>query len=406
MAILLFIKNIFYGLNVKRYRYGLAFSVLVHVALIFIVQTHPGVDGLIYQGVAQSINESDSFLACGAFSGAYWPPLFCIYLASFYKLFGHTSWLFFLLNILIAVSTAVVSQKYLRRIFGETTSRWAVLLCLNSILIFNFQFYYKYELLTGLLFAVALYFLFKNSQLSWNDLFWSGLFFGLSALATGRVLAMVPAVLIYIVGCHKNRLKPVTKSVFPALLLFLFGIMLAVTPWTIRNYVCFEKLIPITTNSGLNFYTGFNENANGGYLHRHQLPEPFDEWDRNDNGAFYKGGLSFISDNPGRAMLLMLKKVNLIWRVHYLDTALIYPFFYFGIFFLVRLLPASRKPEARMVQYMVLFYSLFHCLFIARYYYIVPILPLVYGVAIAIQRYLGRKIMELLDNQPKVNASQ
>jgi hypothetical protein len=175
--------------------------------------------------------------------------------------------------------------------------------------------------------------------------------------------------------------------------------VLTITPWTIRNYICLDKFIPISANSGLNFYTGFNENAHGSYLHREQLPEPFDRLDRTDNAAFYRGGFEFIKAHPGQAVVLMLKKINLMWRIHYADAVLIYPFFYIGIFLLPRFLPRSNRVTAIGIQLVVLFYTVFHCFFIARYYYILPLLPLVYGIAIACQKYCGYKLLGILENK-------
>lgn len=373
-------------------------SFVAHAAAIFIYNTHVGVDGVIYQGVAEKINQSEDFWACGAFAGAYWPPLFCIYLASFYKIFGHTDRLFFFFNLLIALGTAVTARHFLKYLFDDTVGRWSALLFFNSLMVFYFVFYFKYELLTTLLFCLGLLFLFRNGHRRLRDLFISGLFLGLAALATGRMLAVVPAFLYIII---KGETTVVKRRAFVYATLFLTGIVLAVTPWTIRNYVCLDKFIPISANSGLNFYTGFNENAHGSYLHREQLPQPFDRHERTDNAAFYRGGIEFIKAHPGQAAMLLLKKVNLMWRIHYADSALIYPFFYIGIFLLPRFLPRSRRTKAVGIQLIVLFYTVFHCFFIARYYYILPLLPLVYGVAIACQRHYGSKLLEYFHSKQR-----
>ena len=97
----------------------MAISTVAHVVFVFAYKTHPGIDGLIYQNVAQNINGADNWLACGAFSGAYWPPLFCIYLAAFYKIFGIDSGtIFFLLNIPVLMNLKI--SIHILKVFGKS----------------------------------------------------------------------------------------------------------------------------------------------------------------------------------------------------------------------------------------------------------------------------------------------
>jgi 4-amino-4-deoxy-L-arabinose transferase-like glycosyltransferase len=393
MRFLGYLQIIYHWLTWIRYKYLIIISLLVHIVFIFIYNTHPGIDGVIYQGVADNINASDDFLSCGAFAGAYWPPLFCIYLSLFLKVFGGAEWLFFLFNVLIALGSVVFAQKYLERIFGELISRWACLFCFNSIIIFYFTLYYKYELLTLFLISLCLLYLLRNDTLAKRDIFFAGLFLGLATLATGRVLSLLPGIVCFIYlscrgfGWRRGKLISI----------FILGLILIILPWSIRNYICLDKFIPVTSNSGLNFYTGFNENADGGYLHRNQLPIPFDTIDRTNNSVFYEGGLKFIINNPIRSIVLLLKKINLMWRIHYVDSVFFFPFFYLGIFLLNKLIPGVRYPQIRLVQLMILGYTAFHCFYIARYYYIIPLLPLVFGISISCQHYLAVRLKKRLE---------
>jgi hypothetical protein len=71
---------------------------------------------------------------------------------------------------------------------------------------------------------------------------------------------------------------------------------------------------------------------------------------------------------------------------------LIYPFAYVGLFILPLLAPPDRKRRAQTLQLILIFYTIFHVLFIARYYYLVPLLPVVYGVALAVQYRYGSRL--------------
>lgn len=52
----------------------------------------------------------------------------------------------------------------------------------------------------------------------------------------------------------------------------VLGILCAITPWMIRNYVVFGKP-QLTTNGGINFWIGNNDQANGSYKFTHEPPE-------------------------------------------------------------------------------------------------------------------------------------
>jgi len=397
MQALSFLRRIYRAMTPRIFWSLMAVSTIAHVVFIFEYQTHPGVDGVIYQDIAHTINAADDWLACGAFGEAYWPPLFCIYLAAFWRIFGESSqWLFFMVNILTAFFTAVISVKYLNHIFGELTARWAAWLAYSSMIVFYFTLYYKYELLTSLLLSLCLLFIIPGRRSGAIRLVLAGIFMGLAALATGRVLALVPALLYFIV---KSNFSWSRSQRWLKVGVFVVGIIIAIAPWTIRNYLCFDRLIPLTLNNGINFYMGFNEAADGSYLSQRDFPAPYDTWRSTDNVGFYKAGLTYIIDHPGNSIWLGLKKINIMWRIHYFDSALFYPFFYIGVFWLGAILPIGKRTSARTVQLIFLFYTLFHVLFIARYYYLLPLLPLIYGVAVSCQRYLGGKVLRRLEKR-------
>lgn len=363
-------------------------TTLGHIVFSVIYNTHPGVDGVIYQRIAGEILDSGSVAACGTFAGAYWPPLFCYYLALFWLLFGKIQWLFFLFNIVIALTTALISKTYLTRIFGERIGLWSTLFFYNSMIVYYFTVYYKYELITGLLIACSLT-LILRANAGRVGLLSGGVCLGLATLATGRVLSLLPALMYYIFAADRQQTR--LHRAFKAALLVL-GIVLVISPWTLRNYYCLERFVPITTNSGINFYMGFNESADGSFLHQFKFPEPYKSLDRSNNKKFYEGGLNYIISNPSGAVVLMIRKLNILWRIHYADMLFFYPFFYIGIFMMRRKLVKTDKTYARTVQMSFLLYTAFHLLFIARHYYILPLLPLVYGVAVSTQKMLLGKL--------------
>ena len=219
----------------------------------------------------------------------------------------------------------------------------------------------------------------------------AGVCFGLAGLATARVFVLaVPIIILFYETTSPRSLRHTAI----ATVVFLMAASSTVAPYTARNYLCFDKFIPISMNAGINFYTSFNDKATSSYIHQRDFPAPHDKTLRTDNPTFFKAGLAWIVENPWKAVVLVGKKVHQSWRVHYADSALFYPFFWIGIFLLRRYATPEKKAVTRFVQLSILVYTVFHCLFITRFYYLIPLLPLVYSVALSYQRQIGCNLIK------------
>jgi 4-amino-4-deoxy-L-arabinose transferase-like glycosyltransferase len=92
-----------------------------------------------------------------------------------------------------------------------------------------------------------------------------------------------------------------------------FGTGFIVVPWTVRNYVHFQKLIPVSINGGMNFWIGNNSLAHGSFVFpRDEALNPLvsligDEMAVDETG--YQAGLEFIREHPGQALKLLPAKV-------------------------------------------------------------------------------------------------
>jgi 4-amino-4-deoxy-L-arabinose transferase-like glycosyltransferase len=389
--LLLLLRQLYRWLTPRRFWWLMALTTIAHLAFVLLYNTHPGVDGVIYQRVARTLAEAGSLVACRAFDNAFWPPLFCIYLGGLYVVFGESHAPVVVLNVVIALAASCVALPYLKAMFGDLTARWSSLLFYNSIMVYFFTCYYKYELLAALLLGISLVCVLTDGQPSWKRLALGGVAMGLAGLTTGRVLVLIIPLLYLVFTRYRNS---GWRRVTGAWLVYLFCTAVVISPWTVRNYICLQKFIPITSNSGYNFYMGFNLTAGGSYNYKDRWPAPYNLIPRTDNAAYYRGGLDYIRNHPDRAVLLVLKKTFIMWRTHYADSVIVYPFFWFGVMGLHRLLGADRRQLARTVQMMFLVYTAVHCLFIARYYYLLPLLPIIYGIALTSQRWLGRRLLD------------
>ncbi len=103
--------------------------------------------------------------------------------------------------------------------------------------------------------------------------------------------------------------------------IFSLSMAAVVLPWTARNYVLFKSLVPISTNSGINFYIGNNPDAN-------LTPDfsdpnfwklaPGVDW-RDGAGeleAHRRGlreGLHYIAAHPARSAQKSVQRAALLW---------------------------------------------------------------------------------------------
>ena len=86
-----------------------------------------------------------------------------------------------------------------------------------------------------------------------------GLSCGLLLLFRGESPIIIFSTLILITYLNRNTLK--RSLLYISLAVIISGSILA--PWTIRNYLMFDRFIPISTNGGFNFWRGNNDITTG-----------------------------------------------------------------------------------------------------------------------------------------------
>jgi 4-amino-4-deoxy-L-arabinose transferase-like glycosyltransferase len=101
-------------------------------------------------------------------------------------------------------------------------------------------------------------------------------------------------------------------------LVMLIGAFLVVAPWTMRNYLRFNRLIIVSNNGGVNFWIGNNPLANGAFIFPRDpavnplLPLIGDEIAVEETG--YRLGLEFVREQPDRALALLPAKVFYLYN--------------------------------------------------------------------------------------------
>jgi hypothetical protein len=138
----------------------------------------------------------------------------------------------------------------------------------------------------------------------------AGLIYGALILAVPYFLALLPVFAAYLLvlgpGSRARRLSSAAVLIVAS--------AAVVAPWTVRNYLVFHTLVPVSANNGYNLFVGNSPQTtpNSGlnvpvlqmcnHLRRHMSESDFD-------AAFKQCALEWITANPGAAAWLYVGKL-------------------------------------------------------------------------------------------------
>lgn len=313
----------------NRYRFWLVFIFLAALALrlVYLWQqrkadplfNYPVLDGLYHHQWASALAGGD-WIGRETFFRA---PLYPYFLGLIYKIFGiGFTWPRVIQSLLGAGSCLLISRLG-RQIFDQATGIIAGLIAA----VYPLFIYFDNELLIPslLIFLVLVAFNLTlwarqkpDRKRGW---FIAGLTWGLAAITRPNVLLFYPGLFIWL---YRNA----RRCALAAAALLALGMVLAIGPVTMRNYIVGRELVLIAWQGGYNFYIGNNPAADGrtaivpgtkkswqgGYYDARRLAEEAKgrplknaEIDRYWLGR----GLKFIFSQPGKALYLFVLKTYL-----------------------------------------------------------------------------------------------
>ena len=188
-----------------------------------------------------------------------------------------------------------------------------------------------------------------------------------------------------------QRNKPV-MSMALILLTATVVLLFAIVPWTIRNYLAFDRFVLLNTNAGFAFYWANHP------IHGQNYPADLPDWESyielippellsldeaELDQTLLKRGLGFIQDDPGRYLVLSISRIDeyfMFWpssesgwisnvsRV--LSFGLFWPFMAYGLIAHVR---RSFSSELLILYLFIMFYTGIHLLSWALVRYRLPI---------------------------------
>lgn len=220
---------------------------------------YPMLDALAYHDWALAI-QGGEWLGDRVY---YQDPFYPFFLAGLYTLFGAGSIGVLLAQCALDAASAVLLYATALRLFGFVPALLAgAIASVYAVFLFYVALLLKAPLLL-FLFNLAFYLLTRATQ-GRDPRWWlaAGLSLGLAALTRGNALLFVPLLLFWIAldGETPQRRRLGNAAAVSA------GIVLALAPVSLRNYVVGGDLVLLNSQGGQNFYIGnFRGNDTGAY---------------------------------------------------------------------------------------------------------------------------------------------
>jgi len=334
--------------NPKKVLIGiLAVSVLLRVitGIVFFgneIQALPGTfDEVSYHNLALRVMDGHGF----SFGERWWPGtaaneptahwsyIYTLYLVVVYSSLGPSP---LIARILQAIIVGVVMPWLLYRLSfrlfapsarGEgmftvtphlQRAQRIALLAAASGAVYIYFFYYTASLITegfyitGILWsfdtAVSIVQSQKVSTKHWAVL---GLAMGITVLLRQLFLLFLPFLLLWMWWAKRPRL---TNFILPVAM-----VVLMVIPWTIRNYIAFDQIVPLNTNSGFAFFWGNHPRYGTKFIpilpsgeYYRMIPQELQEQGLNEaqmDSALLSEAFKIITADPGRYLLLSLSRI-------------------------------------------------------------------------------------------------
>jgi 4-amino-4-deoxy-L-arabinose transferase-like glycosyltransferase len=400
----------------------LLFSLIVQLIFVLSVDAVPESDMKGYDERALLFMEEQSFDYGGQFNGStYRPPVYILFLAAIYKLFGHSYQAVYVIQALLSVACLGLIYLLAARLWNRTVGTIALALS---------AFYVPFVGYSGILLAEIPFLLLllgfsycalravQTNKLAFAAL--AGILCGLATL-TRSISLLLPVGLILMLALY-YRNKMFTKASLTRVILFFAAMFLTISPWTIRNYVDTGEFVLIDSISGLNMLIGNNEYATGfftsdvweteGWKVAHQPENNLPQADK----IMKEYAVEWIMDNPVRfAELTVIRAYsyftittdwfttpygwnNILFNQNFFEKH--YHQFLFICFFLGLLLLRWRSPQLVFVAITILYFIGITSLFYMAPRYRLPAMPFMLIYCAYTLYWLGSVVYAKYKKQP------
>ncbi|MFH1540806.1 MAG: glycosyltransferase family 39 protein [Elusimicrobiota bacterium] len=293
------------------------FLLSLFIKVVYVLQLSPqklSPDAYDWMNIASGIASGNGY-------GDVWrPPVYPLFLASIFSLFGKSVVLLRLINSLMCSVTCILIYFIGKKIFSSTVGKVsAILLCF-----YPYTIAYAGDLISETFYAflisvsiLSILICYENPNLK-NTIF-TGIVLGITTLTKSTILPF------FLFACA--WLWWTTKSFRTGFLLGIF-ILITIAPWTLRNYIHYKQFILISP-AYQTLWSCNNDTAmileTTGELDTpapdwNILPDRFSEYIKlprmESEKIFKKEAIEWIKNNPEKYRWLMKKRLIHFWRLY------------------------------------------------------------------------------------------
>ena len=337
--------------HIKQHRLILViFLLALIVRLIFVMPSKntPSSDAASYDSLGLSLSKGNGYINADGNPNSFRPPFYPTFLAVIYKFFGHSYPAVRAIQSIIGAIACVLIFLIAVRIGGSSIG------FLSSFLFAVYPPFIKSSelLLTELFFTsillLIIFYLFKiQEHLRDKDCIILGILLGIGLLTRSMMILFPFFIIPVFIYSRKGSLSNIFKK-YTIVLLFSG---LTVLPWIIRNYAVYHKLVPVSTQGGITFYSSYRPpDGIFGMLATEDDPVVAEAMKISSpvlsSDFLVKKTLDFIVNNPVKVLFLEFKKIMYLWApfdweiiggrwFNFIYAAML-PFFAVGFFLALR----------------------------------------------------------------------
>jgi len=258
-------------------------------------------------------------------------PLYPLLIGGVFKIFGvytlKSSWVLLTINCALCALIVPAVWEIASRCFNQRVALWSAWIWALHPAAMQYAVRWVWETtLTTLLFSWVLVLALRmrniggdpdqaDSAMTTRRWACFGLLWGLIALSNASLLLFLPCCGLWILAGAKQWKRQLAGVLLSSLLC-----LACIAPWTYRNWLVFHQVVPLRGNLGAELYLGNGPDANGllmEYNHPNESLSQLALYTKMGEIPYakYRGQLAttYIRANPGRFLLLSLKRVYYFW---------------------------------------------------------------------------------------------
>jgi 4-amino-4-deoxy-L-arabinose transferase-like glycosyltransferase len=295
-----------------------AAALLPRLVFVLWAPGEPAADGQFYHAYGEHFARGWGYVDVDGSPVVRWMPGWPMLLGGLYWVFGSGTHVALFANAFLDATTAALLSLLGARLFGVRIGLTAgILYALWPGMIFLCGSHMSEPLFNVLLVAALLLTVIAAEADSRRIARFAvaGLCLGAAAMVKAEPLITTPGIAFYL---WRTRRGGADFTRTTAVLLFVTAAVLV--PWTIRNYVTFDRFLPTAASGGIGVYLANHPGATGGqdFVANRALQRRFKRenaaWTaiaRNDAG--WGDAWAFVRENPGEELSIIANKLRLTY---------------------------------------------------------------------------------------------